>query len=169
MNIFATHKDPIEAAVWLWDLDQVRGRKMIIESCQLLSMAVYRLDCQYHKKHFLYKPIKAHTNGMFVNWLLRSAENFNWLIKYTAILLFKYHKSKKIHASHKIYVEIYEWFADSKNYNQFTGCATLFVHYAQAKSKPEFSVTPEQCSDVHKAYRIYLKRQVLKDPGYWEE
>lgn len=27
MNIFATHRNPIKAANWLWDLDKVRGRK----------------------------------------------------------------------------------------------------------------------------------------------
>ena len=166
MNIFATYEGPIESARWLWELDPTKGRKMIVESCQLLSMAIARLDSKYYEKSKLYKILKSQIKGRFVNWLCEENENFYWLIDYVSMLLLLYRrKTNKEHGSSGCFREIRDWAG-----KQGTGdTRTPFVPYAQAKSKPQYSVLPEDCADVCKAYRIYLKRQVLNDPNYWEE
>jgi len=166
MNIFATHEDPIASARWLWELDPARGKKMIVESCQLLSMAIARLDSKYYETNNLYKALKSQINGRFVNWLCEENENFYWLVDYTSMLLLLYRrKTNKEHGSSGYFKRIRDW-AGRQGIGDIR---TSFVHYAQAKSKPHYSVLPEDCADVCKAYRIYLKRQVLKNPNYWEE
>lgn len=168
MNIFATHKDPFEAANWLWNLDPVRGRKMIVESAQLLSYWCWKEHSEFaeyfYDKGLINKYHKGYVNNCkFTDWLIQSHLNRAWLYRY-GLELIRHHN--KPHKSERVF----ETLKASCNCGLLQpNNLTPFVHYAQAKSKPQFSVTPEQCPDVYKAYRIYLKRQVLDDPGYWEK
>ena len=157
MNIFATHRNPIKAANWLWDLDKVRGRKMIVESAQLLSYWAWKCNPKLAEKEYsngnIYKYVKGYVNGRFVSWLAESMENVVWLYRYGVELIRLYGKP---HKSNKVYVALAEEFISFDLVDQLTP----FVYYAQAKSKPEFSVYEKDCKNVHKAYRKYLFNQV---------
>ena len=158
MNIFATHKDPVKAANWLWELDKVRGRKMIVESAQLLSYWVWRdypkMAELGYKKGFVYKYHKGYVNSMFTIWLSKSTANVSWLYRYGIELLRLYGKP---HKSEKIYWYVRGFLLFTYSY---TDNITPFVHYARAKSKPELSIYPKDIPNVHKAYRKYLYNQV---------
>lgn len=79
MNIFATDKNPSIAAACL---DDVRLRKMLVESAQILCTAVSVLPTHIYdyEKSPLYKP--THINHPSVKWAIESKENWCWLFRY---------------------------------------------------------------------------------------
>ncbi len=95
MNIFVTHKNPKDCALFL---DNVRLNKMIIETGQIISTV---LRTQYHdnnpilyKKAFIYHPC--------VKWVQEKPEHLVWLIH----LFFEYtheytRRFRKIHKTQR--------------------------------------------------------------------
>lgn len=98
MNIFASDDDPELAAR---NLDDQRLVKMVLETAQLLSGALYRLGWWNHD---LYKP--THLNHPCTVWTAKSRGNFDWLVQHGLALGQEYsyrfrfnigkHKSVKI-------------------------------------------------------------------------
>lgn len=98
MNIFVSDKCPIKSAQ---ALDDRRLVKMVLETAQLLSTAVYHLGYWHHG---LYKP--THSNHPCSLWARASKANFEWLgmhaialaneYKFRYNLMFEEHKSKAI-------------------------------------------------------------------------
>lgn len=94
MNIFVSHFDPFQAALYL---DDKRGRKMIVESAQMLSTVL-----QMRYGAFLpYK--KTHPHHPSTLWAGDSRQNFLWLIDHATALVEihnsysnKWHKSLRI-------------------------------------------------------------------------
>ena len=78
INIFVTHPDPVISA---WSLDDKRVIKMILESAQLLSTALF-----LHKGEIagLYKP--SHINHPCTKWVARNQSNFGWLTEHAFAL-----------------------------------------------------------------------------------
>lgn len=83
MNIFVTDKNASIAATCL---DDVRLRKMIIESAQILCTVVSQLPTYMYdyEKSPLYKP--THKNHPSVKWAIESNENWSWLFSYWRFL-----------------------------------------------------------------------------------
>lgn len=96
MNIFATNICPIKSAQ---DLDDRRVNKMIVESAQMLSTAVWRKTGRHQEG--LYKP--AYTGHPCTKWTARSYENFEWLSLHAISLCILYTKVYgRVHASEKV-------------------------------------------------------------------
>lgn len=74
MNIFVSDEDPVLAAK---NLDDRRLVKMVLETGQLLSSALYRLGC-WHEH--LYRP--THLNHPCTVWTSKSRGNFDWLVRH---------------------------------------------------------------------------------------
>jgi hypothetical protein len=84
MNIFAFHHDPHTAASML---DDKRVNKMILESVQTISTAVWENGMPTRpltKAGTPYKP--THRNHPVVKWAGECAGNMYWLIRYTRAL-----------------------------------------------------------------------------------
>lgn len=82
MNIFATSSDPVKAAQYL---DDRRLVKMVLETGQLLSGALYKLG---YWKACLYKP--THLNHPCTIWARKSRGNFLWLVRHGQALAGEY-------------------------------------------------------------------------------
>jgi len=72
MNVFATDSDPVISAQ---NLDDKRLVKMVTETAQILSTALFRLG--YWRSN-LYQP--THNNHPVVVWAKSARGNFNWLV-----------------------------------------------------------------------------------------
>ncbi len=75
MNIFALSECPEQSALWL---DDIRKNKMILESAQMLSTAIRRLDPDTTLP--VYKL--AYINHPCSKWARATRGNFMWLIKH---------------------------------------------------------------------------------------
>lgn len=90
MNIFVSSNDPIESAIVL---DDLRLRKMILESVQILSTVI-----STRGGIAAYKP--THKNHPCTKWVNESRTNFMWLCKHTKALSNEYTKRfNKVHKS----------------------------------------------------------------------
>lgn len=110
MNIFYLSNDPAECAQYHCDRHVV---KMIIEYCQLLSLAIWVNDpnqaAKLHEDKCIYnapnlKGRHAHINHPSAIWVRSSRSHFDWLYKMTEELgreyQFRYgYKSDKQHLS----------------------------------------------------------------------
>ena len=105
MKIFAVDPDTEVCARWL---DDIRLPKMILESAQLLSTAVY-LWKDRRTDYGFYKP--THLNHPCTLWTAESTANFSWLfalyISYCREYTFR---SKKRHASQKLWPYFYDYY-----------------------------------------------------------
>jgi len=82
MNIFATDDDPVLSA---WNLDDKRLPKMILETAQLLSTAVWKIE---GRECGLYKP--THTGHPCTLWTMAATDNFMWLVNHGEALNTEY-------------------------------------------------------------------------------
>jgi hypothetical protein len=87
MNIFACDYDPVTAAKCL---DDRRVVKMVLETAQLLSGALYLLG---YWNYNLYKP--THLNHPCTRWVIKSRGNFDWLVRHGLALGSEY--SRRFH------------------------------------------------------------------------
>lgn len=78
MNIFATSPDPIQSAQ---ALDDLRLNKMIVESCQILSTALYITG---RGTSDLYRP--AYTSHPVVLWTAGDPRHYGWLFRHLEAL-----------------------------------------------------------------------------------
>jgi len=95
MNIFASDKCPVKAAQ---NLDDKRLVKMVSETGQLLSTALFRLG---YWSNVLYKP--GYQNHPCTVWTRASRGNFNWLVDHGIALGNEYtHRYYRLHASQAV-------------------------------------------------------------------
>lgn len=138
MNIFITSACPVESAK---DHCNVHVYKQIVESCQLLSGAHFKLD----GKQVGMKP--THLNHPSAVWTQASKANYLWLFEHFKALCDEYeYRAGKVHKSvehiktlSKTPVSI-----DDKPLSDF-----VFV------GPDEFRMKSLTC--VHGAYKLYLK------------
>ena len=148
MNIFITDSKPSIAATCL---DDVRLRKMIVESAQILCTVVSQLpDFMYdYEKSPLYKP--THQGHPCVRWAGVYSENWNWLFRYWWFLHDEYVFRFKKH--HLTFTKL--WIALSKIRTE------LFFTVLE----PEYFVYvgTEQSGDVFEKYRNLLNEKWKAD------
>lgn len=149
MNIFSSDPCPIVCAE---ALDNKRVVKMVLESAQMLSSAVF-----IHTKTVtepLYKP--THLGHPCVLWSANSSENFAWLFQHFEALCAEYtFRYGKTHACEKLR-------------------AAFIEHCAVVPAGPR---TPFPCcmpdehkiGDVHENYKSYLASKWKNDvrPPVW--
>lgn len=92
MNIFYLDSDPKVAARQICN---VHVNKMIIESCQMLSVAHHELDGSNAPEGIM---ARSHTNHPSSIWVRQNLNHYKWLFKYTLELCSIYtDRSNKIH------------------------------------------------------------------------
>jgi hypothetical protein len=138
MNIFAVSDDPAECARVL---DDLRLRKMIVETAQLLSTALHELD--HPNAHFVYKP--THKNHPCAKWVRSDLEHYAWTLDHLEWLLYEYkYRLNKSHKTEKIAVPLTVVGSSWRKLENFPNC------------------TPYKDWDVFEAYK-----QTLRDK--WQE
>jgi len=151
MNIFVTNKNPKIAAT---HLDDLRLRKMILETAQLLSTAM-------NEAGVMKGPYKStHINHPCSKWTRESFSNFHWLTEYFIALNKEYYyRFSKYHACSQ-YIELFsdsviDFISEHDNLNELTP----FVNCTIFKEE----------SNTFRAYREALNRKWLVDkrPPKW--
>ena len=172
MNIFVSYPDPVDCAEFL---DKVRANKMLIESCQLLSNAIYhyiykdqyplltmntrgkskllvtdiRLSkANYKKETGLYLP--SHPNHPCSKWVLESRANYLWLLDHAYALYDRFvRNSGKSHGCGSVLplLDYYARFIPEGHQTPFPNCAR------NLSKGLDFT----DIEDVHLAYRTYLE------------
>ena len=88
MNIFVTDPDPVESAK---ALDDLRLNKMIIESVQMLTVALATHGCPSSeipiKKDGTPFKDSGWVNHPCTVWVKSSKSNYNWLVEHTVALI----------------------------------------------------------------------------------
>lgn len=148
MNIFFTSPDPTECAEYL---DDKRVNKMILETAQMLSTA---LRLSGYSGDDVYKP--THANHPSNVWIRSSKANYEWAINHLKALgLEKQRRTGKGHKS----LDLLEVFIKNKHLIK-EGPLTPFANCAANK---ELNLDFKCLTDVHKAYKLYLKQRWLND------
>lgn len=136
MNIFASYPCPIESARFL---DPRRANKMIVESFQLMSNAMWKNgSIGYYKQTHLNHPCSI--------WTAESRANYQWLLRHAQELLRLYTlRYKRTHKCEEHLVATKEFLTHSfaLDYRTpFVNCTTF-----------------KEVSDVHEAYQLHLMRK----------
>lgn len=149
MNIFATSPCPVESAV---ALDDVRVIKMILESAQMLSGAIYVCSGKVHDD--IYKP--THLKHPCTVWATSSSENWKWLYKHTEALCaeytFRYEREHKTKAVLQPLWNYHLRFVPEGEMSPFVNCTR----------STSFDQNFLDIADVHLAYRMYLSLKYSK-------
>lgn len=156
MNIFYTHRSPRKCAR---SLDDVRLRKMVLETAQMLCTA---LNVQAGKKVTPYS--NAHEHNRLTKWAM-VPQNWIWLWDLGMELGREYHyRFGKMHASFMVIqmlVEIApaEWPRKAKHPERFVN----------ATRNKKLGLSYTHILPVKKAYRKYLRRRWKLDvrPPQW--
>ena len=105
MNIFAVDSDTEVCARWL---DDIRLRKMVLESAQLLSNALYLWKVR-RTDYGIYKP--THLNHPCTKWAAESEANFSWLFSLYISYCKEYtFRTSKRHGSQKLWPYFYPYY-----------------------------------------------------------
>ena len=153
MNIFVTNNCPIKSAQIL---DDKRLIKMVLESAQILSTAIF-LNSNI-KYNCLYKP--THVRHPCVLWASRNRSNWQWLYEHFIALCDEYtlrygkiHKSKGLSFDLLRYAEIH---INNATIEVFPNCTRMI----------NIGVNFSNIDDVCQAYRNYLclkwKHDIIK-------
>lgn len=152
MNIFAVYDCPIKSA---HALDDVRLRKMIVESTQILCNAVHMNDAIKVKPIGLYKPYNVNESTCI--WARESKYNFKWVSQHLTALLQEYfYRFDKNHDTYHVAVKVIP-FEDYFPNTEFTPFNRQFN-----KKRDNFDRLMEE-KDVHKAYQLYLSEKWLEE------
>ena len=139
MNIFATSPCPVESALYL---DPVRANKMLLESAQILSSAIW-----LNGGRATYKL--THRSNKIILWASESQGNYKWLLDHLKALCRRFRDDRgKMHKSEG-YLPEYE---EGIKYIPI-GKRTPFVNCARNR---EWHVDFTYIEDTHEAYRRYL-------------
>lgn len=118
MNIFASDICPVKSARFL---DDKRLVKMVLETAQLLSTAIF-LNTE-EKNDELYRP--THKKHPCAIWAGYSRENYAWLKEHFIALYSEYnHRYNRVHKSSvliKLFVK-YEFLITEKTFTTFANC-----------------------------------------------
>lgn len=141
MNLFASNPCPTKSA---HEQATVLLIKMIVEACQLLSAAHFKLD----GKQVGMKP--THLNHPSTNWTCKSKANYLWLFEHFKALCDEYHyRTGKVHKS----VEHIKTLSKSPvSVDNTDGTSPIDFVYV---GPDEFRMKSLTC--VHGAYKLYLK------------
>ena len=143
MNIFATNICPITSA---YNLDDKRLIKMVIESAQLLSTAIFLNSNIVH--HDIYKP--THQKHPCTIWASLNRTNWDWLFEHFQSLCseytFRYNKKHKTAQLVLTLAEYSKYLPHSSKITPFPNCT---------KSKT-LQVDFTNITDTHEAYQKYL-------------
>lgn len=147
MNIFVFDPNPKQSALWL---DDVRQNKMILETAQLLSTAIYANSDTTPAG--VYRPThKAHPCTV---WVKSSRGNFSWAVNYLEEL------GKVRNPSHKS-LELLSYFKDFQETGWFPSeDRTPFANCARNKSQ---GLDFTSVKDTFKAYRRYIAERWKND------
>jgi hypothetical protein len=144
MNIFATSPCPVECAT---ALDDSRVVKMVLESAQMLSSAIYICSGKLHDD--IYKP--THLKHPCTVWTTSSSGNWRWLHSHMEALCDEYtFRYEKVHRSSSLLEPLWEYhtrFIPEGNMSEFANCTR-----SESLERNFIDV-----SDVHLAYRMYMK------------
>lgn len=141
MNIFATSSNPYACAI---ALDDRRLIKMILETTQLLSTAMY-----FHESPYTPPYKKTHEKHPCAKWARESDSNFNWLTSHLSDLSAEY--TIRFNRIHKC-AQFIDLFRDNYPFIP-SGWLTPFVNCTPFKTE----------SNVHEAYRKSLRVKWEKD------
>ena len=163
MNIFVTDDDPFFAAS---ALDDKRVNKMITESAQMLSTAIFVRNepvwLSFHDSSVelptrpLYKP--THKNHPCNVWARETRENYVWLLTHGKALAELYTKVyDREHASEQIL-----------GYLSFDACIDSIppgplTPFSNSARNDKLGLDFTHIKDVNEAYRSYLKARWAMD------
>lgn len=150
MNIFVTDPSPIKSAQYL---DDKRAVKMILESAQMLSTAIYSVSG-------IREGIKpTHINHPCNLWVRASRANYQWLYEHFCALMDEKLKRFPERPPHKYecYREIYKQYI---NIFPDEGL-TPFVNCAASKAK---NLSFTHIKNTFTAYKLYLCAQWEMQP-----
>ncbi len=142
LNLFVTDKDPLVAAT---HLDDIRLNKMIVESCQMIVIALVKNGLPNHlipltKAGKPYKT-KGHANHPVTIWTGRTEGNFRWHLDYLGAMLIEYNfRTGKNHVGG----EIFDLAAHNRNLIPYNGIDSF-----QNSSKYQETLT----QDIFECYR----------------
>lgn len=156
MNIFAVDPDTIICAQ---ALDDVRLRKMCLETAQLLSTALRLRPDLHHRpsasaRHLLYKV--THPGNDVSLWVRENVQNFAWTHSLLVELILEYqYRFAKAHGSSCIIQLL--------GVPRITHDPTSFCNRARRKDMNlDFTMLP-----VHDAYRVYLNTRWGHEQPTW--
>lgn len=140
MNIFITNSCPIKSAQ---DHCDVHNRKQIVEACQLLSSAHFKLD----GKQVGMKP--THLWHPSAIWARQTKGNYLWLFEHFKALCNEYeYRTGKVHKSSEHLKNL-----SNPPVSIDSGGATEFIFVGPDE------IRMKSLSCVHGAYRMYLKQK----------
>jgi len=147
MNIFCSSSCPIESARYL---DDKRVRKLLVESCQMLSVHAMI-------KHLM-KP--AFVNHPATKWVGEDESHYEWL--YTHMFALHAEYIYRFGKTHKL-IDLLDFLAPATTTNSQP---SRFVKLTRDVSR---GLDYTHIEDVHESYREYLKGKWQSDkrPVYW--
>lgn len=157
MNIFITDPCPVQSAK---NLDDKRVIKMIAESVQLLSTALF-----YHGVDASLLPVKpTHPNHPVNVWLRSTRENYRWLLRHTVALM---HEKRRRFPANKPH--IYERHIKFFRRMAVTLPAFALTPFANAAANKSLGVDYTHIDSVFTAYQLYLadRWDTDKKPPTW--
>jgi hypothetical protein len=122
MNIFATSLSPKESAI---NLDNKRVVKMVLESMQMLSTAIY-----FYRGNAPYRP--NHLNHPCTIWVRNSRKNYDWLLRHFKYLFKEYNYRYKKHHKCESYYKLLKAgkkFIPNRKSTPIADCTTLPKKY----------------------------------------
>lgn len=143
MNIFATNICPIISA---HNLDDKRLIKMVLESAQLLSTAIFLNSNIIH--HDIYKP--THQKHPCTIWTSLNIANWDWLFVHFQSLCqeytFRYNRKHKTEQLILTLARYSKYLPKSKKITPFPNCTKSQI----------LLVDFTNITDIHEAYQKYL-------------
>lgn len=149
MNIFASYDCPVKCAE---TLDNKRVVKMILETSQILSTAIYL----HSNVHFsgLYRP--THIKHPCILWAAKTRSNWDWLFNHFIALLSEY--ALRYEKTHKC-TETIDILLNYAHYIP-EGPRTSF---ANCTNSPKRGIDFRKIEDPHEAYQKYLNLKWQSD------
>lgn len=166
MNIFAVSREPHECAKYL---DDKRLNKMLLETMQILSTALYiRNDALDIRKTypFLYKP--THKHHPCVKWASANYQNWHWLMRlgYHYMLERQKRFPDRDHKCYKVAQSML-----NIPYGKMLPYANEISPFQNSARNAELGIDFSHIDDVCLAYRMYLdaRWQTDKVKPVWTE
>lgn len=157
MNIFALDQSPKKCAI---SLDDLRLRKMILETAQLLTAGISAHYEDYYQQyhHALYKL--THKNHPITKWVMSSIENFNWLVDYFYNLCDEYKfRFGKTHATDVKYTQLLK---------EITQRTTQYgyINFIYCGLELEENLNVESVTEKYKNLLIHKWKNDVREPKF---
>lgn len=157
MNIFAVSESPRECAE---ALDDVRLRKMYVETAQLLCGALRLRGVNDGR---LYKV--SHPNHPCAIWARENSANWRWLFSYWLCLgaELKRRFPDKMHKTKFLLPTLYEYSAEISVLNRHLPHSIIQTAFPNCARNKSLGLDFTNISDVHYAYMVYLNHRWQQD------